>query len=819
MLAADPGPFVLPTEVKATPVNFINGSFQSPALASTVYYKLYDMSAVSGWNTIPVNSADYSNAGANKIEIQKVRANGASGFATTSADGTQYAELNADLEGRLYQVLDTVPGARLYWQFAHRARKIGNNTSGTGVDVLNFYLRPSGTPTTAPLSSQLIYSASSNALAWYYYRGVYTVPSGQTSTEFDFMSVSSATGNITQGNFLDDITFQTGSSLIVKKSITTSAANGSTALSGENVTVSVDITNWGETDASRCVFNDVLDDGLTYVADSAEINGSPAGSLATFNSTTDTLRVNFGTGATAGTSNTNGGIVEGSQSTGTSGTTGEGETVTITFTATVTGTAGTVIENQASVSYNDLNFESYNSADFTAYSSVAGETPTSGDDSTYVNRFTVVDRSLDGTVWVDMNGDGMLDSGESKIPGVTVGLYASGDTTYTTPVNDINGNALTATTDANGNYSFLGITSGTYKVVMNTPANYNVTLRQTGTDNLANADGVNAVTTTVTLSSPLTLSNVQDNASDIDLGFEPVLTIAKTAQVNLLEASPGTVSTPVNVNVDDTVTYILTVANSGIYSGVDDFTVTDTLPAGLTLLTDAGSYTAGMTTSTDPVSGLTTVAWETQSLASISTETYTFTATVAKPVEGSPTTYDNSALLSYNANNVTSNYTYHSLSCYTLMLSNLVNGDMADPEQTFPYVITLSGAVSSLSYTGISTILGVDAPVGGTITSGGTIILKHGQGILISGVYSGTDYTITGSDVSNYGLNDTGDNSVGTVTNSDLNVQFVNSKNTAVPSGIHIDTQPNFILVALAAGLLILFLVGCYRRKHHFKER
>ena len=41
--------------------------------------------------------------------------------------------------------------------------------------------------------------------AWQYVRGAYVVPAGQTNTEFGFAAVSSATGSIGAGNFLDDI--------------------------------------------------------------------------------------------------------------------------------------------------------------------------------------------------------------------------------------------------------------------------------------------------------------------------------------------------------------------------------------------------------------------------------------------------------------------------------------------------------------------------------------------------------------------------------------------------------------------------------------
>jgi len=62
--------------------------------------------------------------------------------------------------------------------------------------------------------------------------------------------------------------------------------------------------------------------------------------------------------------------------------------------------------------------------------------------------------TLSGTVWVDSDGDGVMDSTETiGIPGVTIVLY------------DADGNIIATTvTDGNGNYSFPGLPDGTYTV-------------------------------------------------------------------------------------------------------------------------------------------------------------------------------------------------------------------------------------------------------------------------------------------------------------------------------------------------------------------
>ncbi|MGH7136247.1 MAG: peptidylprolyl isomerase, partial [Pirellulales bacterium] len=80
---------------------------------------------------------------------------------------------------------------------------------------------------------------------------------------------------------------------------------------------------------------------------------------------------------------------------------------------------------------------------------------------------TTVD-SIDGTVFTDVNGNGVLDSGEPGLAGRTVFLNRDGS-----GVPDAN-NPSTAT-NSNGNYSFSGMASGTYTVSEVTPASGSLT--------------------------------------------------------------------------------------------------------------------------------------------------------------------------------------------------------------------------------------------------------------------------------------------------------------------------------------------------------
>lgn len=93
-------------------------------------------------------------------------------------------------------------------------------------------------------------------------------------------------------------------------------------------------------------------------------------------------------------------------------------------------------------------------------------------------------------VWFDQNANGIQDSGEPGLPGVSVALYTSAGVPVGAPV----------TTDANGNYAFLNLPSGDYYVQVTPPSGYSVSLQDAGTDDQIDSDidpttGQTAITT------------------------------------------------------------------------------------------------------------------------------------------------------------------------------------------------------------------------------------------------------------------------------------------------------------------------------------
>ncbi|HCC35358.1 MAG TPA: hypothetical protein DEQ02_06870, partial [Ruminococcaceae bacterium] len=244
-----------PKAPRPSKIDFINGSFEQPVISTSSW--IQNQSQVNGWFTRPTNPAHLGNPQSEMIEIQKpVSAGGAAGqFAAYAPDGNQYAELNAYVEGTLYQTVDTVPGTKVYWEFYHGARGYiaGNNT-----DKMNFYLRPEGATTGEPEAVAIdSYVAGSATYNWGHYTGSYVVPPGQTRTEFSFESVSTTSNNTAAGHYLDGIRLYTNSYIDLMKS---NNSDG-TVTNGEIVEYEIKAKNLGESDASGVVISDVLPAG------------------------------------------------------------------------------------------------------------------------------------------------------------------------------------------------------------------------------------------------------------------------------------------------------------------------------------------------------------------------------------------------------------------------------------------------------------------------------------------------------------------------------------------------------------------------------
>jgi uncharacterized repeat protein (TIGR02059 family)/LPXTG-motif cell wall-anchored protein len=118
--------------------------------------------------------------------------------------------------------------------------------------------------------------------------------------------------------------------------------------------------------------------------------------------------------------------------------------------------------------------------------------------------------SVGSFVWADTNRDGVQDSGELGIPGVTLTITKADGST----ARDVSGNVVTSTTtDANGAYVFANLPVGSYKVTVVTPSGYIATTALAGSDRAVDSSTGNATSTNLTT----------DGTSDTSLDFGFVL--------------------------------------------------------------------------------------------------------------------------------------------------------------------------------------------------------------------------------------------------------------------------------------------------------
>jgi hypothetical protein len=186
MAAAPFLPAALAADCGDGATSLVNGNFEDPGLDPDGWGFFLEAD-VPGWHTTDVGGV---------IELW-----GDGFFGVPAAEGTTFAELNANSAGTLYQDLVTTPGATMTWTLQHRARE--------GEDAMRVLI---GDAATADVASDDGWDYVSDDLvddteAWGTHSDSYVVPEGQTCTRFAFRAVSAGSGDASVGNFIDDITF------------------------------------------------------------------------------------------------------------------------------------------------------------------------------------------------------------------------------------------------------------------------------------------------------------------------------------------------------------------------------------------------------------------------------------------------------------------------------------------------------------------------------------------------------------------------------------------------------------------------------------
>ncbi len=205
--------------------------------------------------------------------------------------------------------------------------------------------------------------------------------------------------------------------------------------------------------------------------------------------------------------------------------------------------------------------------------------------------FTKVLVSVGDFVWLDVNRDGLQTTGEPGIAGVTVKLLQNGKVIATT------------TTNTNGYYGFGSLDPSTdYTVQFVVPNGSTGTTKDAGgdasnspmadlKDSDAGLDGLVSFTTPAGGQNSLAQMKADNPGIDLGLVTHMNLTLTKTIQSN----------GPVSQGAD--LTYTLTPHNDGPVAALAGWSVTDVLPAGMTLVSISGDgYTCDATTDpTKPV--------------------------------------------------------------------------------------------------------------------------------------------------------------------------------------------------------------------------
>lgn len=270
-----------------------NGSFETPVITdlhkNTNNWQISNENykALGGaWQTTGTHDAsEWSDSEGADIEIvtaDKTNSNkdlsGYSWYGTeAAADGNQFAELNCEADGALYQDVLTTPGETLNYQVAHRAR--GSRIDATAEnDTMYVVIMPTQMAIEKGITTQdkvqdVINNRANDTYAgatvveytdddqsWTTHTGVYNVMnSGQYSTRFFFVSGATASGKKTVGNFIDNVKFTRDkltpaagtASITVTKTITGLDAEAADALArrltfkvGDVKTLSYDEMTW-----------------------------------------------------------------------------------------------------------------------------------------------------------------------------------------------------------------------------------------------------------------------------------------------------------------------------------------------------------------------------------------------------------------------------------------------------------------------------------------------------------------------------------------------------------------------------------------------
>ena len=223
----------------------MNGGFETPKVTTGYYNQISNGHEGLIWRTTGTGNYGPSGKDGQDVEIVRPRNNWSGSAKTYSVDraygGEQFAEINCEAYGALYQDVLTVPGTTLYWEVAHAGRAgldqmqviiLDTATAETNSNNLDSAaitkgaqtpttVKPQGQTTEISYGSGYQYYDGNNPTylrspkgngttsqndVWTVYKGSYTVPEGQYVTRFFFVGRNAA-GGATVGNLVDSVWF------------------------------------------------------------------------------------------------------------------------------------------------------------------------------------------------------------------------------------------------------------------------------------------------------------------------------------------------------------------------------------------------------------------------------------------------------------------------------------------------------------------------------------------------------------------------------------------------------------------------------------
>ena len=202
-----------------------NGSFETPQAQNNGTYEPHVPSGQNGivWKTTGVKDGQTdhielvstaSNKYCEKGGMTHKRAAGEyhnmdHTNAANANSGTQYAELNAESMGALYQDVLTTPGSTMYWSVDHNGREgtdkmavvIMSTKDAEGITTQDQLIRAiSDIQNGKYPGAQVTTNLEGYVKTWTTHSGQYTVPGGQYLTRYFFVAISTFTKDNTVGN-------------------------------------------------------------------------------------------------------------------------------------------------------------------------------------------------------------------------------------------------------------------------------------------------------------------------------------------------------------------------------------------------------------------------------------------------------------------------------------------------------------------------------------------------------------------------------------------------------------------------------------------